>query len=391
MKKFISLSFRQLFLAILMLAVFTPSLFAQDSYMDPENRKLQEVYAGGPFHEVKQLKSKVKTTIPKNVILLIGDGMGIAQLYAGVTANGGELYITNMPYTGFLTTYSSDNYVTDSAAGGTALATGQKTYNGAVGVNSEKEPIKNIRESAEEKGLSTGLVSTSAITHATPAAFVAHQPSRKMYEEIAADFLKANVDVFIGGGVDHFEKRVDGQNLSNQLRAKGYAVKYTMDEIVKVRKGRLAALTAPIHNEPMPERGDMLEPATKTAIRILKKNNNGFFLMVEGSQIDWGGHANKTPYVVQEVLDFDLAVGAAMKFAAKDGETLVIVTADHETGGMAILNGDFATGMVDGKYTDGGHTGLPVPVFAFGPGAEHFTGFMDNTDIPKKIKELMGL
>ncbi|HKL33549.1 MAG TPA: alkaline phosphatase, partial [Tangfeifania sp.] len=137
------------------------------------------------------------------------------------------------------------------------------------------------------------------------------------------------------------------------------------------------------------ERGDMLEVATETALNILKRNKKGFFLMVEGSQIDWGGHAASTIYVVEDMLDFDKTVGNALEFAAKDGETLVIVTSDHETGGMAVLNGDYNNGMVVGEFTTGGHTGLMVPVFSYGPGAEKFTGIMDNTDINKKMEELL--
>ena len=146
-------------------------------------------------HENLQFESK-----PKNIILLIGDGMGVAQVFAGMSANGGELHIQNMKHIGFSKTQSSSAYVTDSGAGGTAIATGNKTYNGAIGVNPDTVPVHSILEIAEANGKATGLISTSAITHATPASFIAHQPSRYMMEEIAADFLKTDIDLFIGGG-----------------------------------------------------------------------------------------------------------------------------------------------------------------------------------------------
>ncbi len=284
---------RQAFLLALIIGGFTFTGNAQNEYMDPANRKLQETYNGGDFYPVKHYQQNTRKKRPKNVILMIGDGMGLAHAYAGLTANGGHLFLENFKSIGFSKTYSSDNYVTDSAAGGTALACGEKTYNGAIGMNPQKEPIVNIRELAEKKGLQTGLVSTSAITHATPASFIAHQPSRNMYEAIAADFINSGIDVFIGGGVDHFEKRKDGRNLSEELRKDGYQVLYNMDDITGVTSGKLAGLTAPVHNPAEPERGDMLVQSTKTALNILTKNKKGYFIMVEGSQIDWGAMPTK--------------------------------------------------------------------------------------------------
>jgi alkaline phosphatase len=372
-----------------MVGMVSFSGFGQEEYKDPKNKALNEVYPGGPFYEVQNYTQPKGKKPPKNIILMIGDGMGLAQVYSAMTANGGHLFLENFKNIGFSKTYSSDNYITDSAAGGTALSSGVKTYNGAIGVDRDKKPIPSIRELAEKKGLKTGLVSTSAITHATPASFLAHVSSRSSYEDIAADFLKTNIDVFIGGGVDNFEKRKDGRNLSKELKDKGYQVLYNMQDIQKVKSGKLAGLTAPEHNKPMPERGEMLVPATQTAINLLSQSKKGFFLMVEGSEIDFLAHENKTPGVVLETLDFDRAVGVALKFAASNGETLIIVTADHETGGMTINGGDYATGKVIAKYTSGGHTGIAVPVYAFGPCAEQFTGFMENTDIAKRMIQLL--
>ncbi len=382
---------RNIAISALFVSCFTFYGYSQEEYKDPKNRALTEVYQGGSFYEVQNYTQPNSKKQPKNIILMIGDGMGLVQVYAGMTANGGHLFLENFKNIGFSKTYSSDNYITDSAAGGTALSSGIKTYNGAIGVDPNKKPVVNIREMAEKKGMKTGLVSTSAITHATPASFIAHVDSRGSYEDIALDFLKTNIDVFIGGGIKNFEERKDGKNLSKELKDKGYQVLYTIEDIQKVKSGKLAGLTAPEHNKPMPERGEMLVPATQTAISLLSQSKNGFFLMVEGSQIDFIAHKNETPGVVLETLDFDRAVGAALKFAASDGETLVIVTADHETGGMTLNGGDYKTGKVVARYTTGGHTGIAVPIFAFGPGADQFTGFMENTDIALKMMKLLKL
>lgn len=325
-----------------MLAGF--AVIAQEQYLEAKSEDPEKTYTSQKTYEVKEFPQEFKKDKPKNIILLIGDGMGVSQVFAGLTANKGKLFLENCKHIGFSKTSSGDNYITDSAAGGTALSTGVKTYNGAIGVDMNKNPVKTILEEASEKGLATGLVSSSAITHATPASFIAHQAGRSSYEEIAADFLKTDIDVFIGGGLEHFSKRKDGRNLLKELENKGYQVETEMKKIEKVKKGKLAGFAADVHTERISERGDMLPVATETAINILDNNKNGFFLMVEGSQIDWGGHAGSTVYVVEDMLDFDQVVGKALEFAAKDKRTLVIVTADHETGGMAITGGNFETG-----------------------------------------------
>lgn len=380
-----------LIFSILLIGYVSFPGYGQEEYKDPKNKALNETYPGGSFYEVQSYVQPTHKKRPKNIILMIGDGMGLAHVYAAMTANGGHLFLENFKYIGFSKTYSSDNYITDSAAGATAFSSGIKTYNGAIGVDHEKKPAPNVRELAEKKGMKTGLVSTSAITHATPAAFIAHVDSRASYEDIAAYFLKTNVDVFIGGGINNFEKRKDGRNLTEELKAKGYQVLYNMEDIQKVKSGKLAGLTAPQHNKAMPDRGDMLVPATQTAINLLSQGGKGFFLMVEGSEIDFLAHGNSTPGVILETLDFDKAIGAALRFAASNGETLIIVTADHETGGMTLNGGDYKTGKVVAKYTTGGHTGIAVPVYAFGPGAELFTGFMENTEIAEKMMKLLKL
>ncbi|KOH44293.1 alkaline phosphatase [Sunxiuqinia dokdonensis] len=366
-------------------------VWAQENYKTISKEDSVKIYIGKTTYEVKTYTEKHKADKPKNIIFMIGDGMGVSAVHAGLTANGGQLFLNNFKQLGFITTNSASDYVTDSAAGGTALSSGYKTYNGAIGVDTDTVAQPSVLEKAEAKGLATGLVSSSAITHATPASFIAHQPSRNHYEAIAGDFLKTDIDVFIGGGYKHFTDRKDGRNLTTELEGKGYTVLQDMNKIDQFKSGKLAGLTAPEHNPRVDERGDMLPRATGKAIELLSQSKKGFFLMVEGSQIDWAGHQNNTIYLVEEVLDFDRCIAKALEFASKDRETLVVVTADHETGGLGINNGAYDKKRVNGEFTTGGHTGVMVPVFAFGPGAEHFTGIMDNTDIPKKMMELLGL
>lgn len=375
---------KQINLAILFITIFHfSSLFAQEGkilYFQNEN----------PHKTVELKEQSYFNSKPKNIIFLIGDGMGVAQIYAGLTANHGALNITNMPITGFSKTHSATDYVTDSAAGGTALSTGQRTYNDALAVNTDTVPIPTILEISNQNGYATGLVSTSSITHATPASFIAHQKSRSLTEEIAADFLKTDIDIFIGGGYKFFSERTDGRDLIKELEKKKYKVYRTIEDAKKNNKGKQAILTADDHNPLYPERGEMLPDATEKAIKVLSNNKKGFFLMVEGSMIDWGGHNNDTKFVVLEMLDFDRAVAKALEFTSSNKETLVVITADHETGGMAVEGGNFETGEVKANFTTGNHTAVMVPVFAYGAGAENFTGVYKNTDVFKKMIELFG-
>jgi alkaline phosphatase len=326
------------------------------------------------------------------IILMIGDGMGTSQIFAGLTANKGILNIQRCTAIGFHRTQSADDYVTDSGAGATAFSIGQKSFNGAIGVDATKVARPTLLEIAEKNGLATGMVVTSSITHATPASFIAHQPSRNMVEEIATDFLRTDIDVFIGGGKNHFTKRKDGKNLVDSLRASGYQVVDSMTEIVKVKSGKLAGFTAA--EEPVKAsegRADQLSQGMQTALNIVNNGNKGFFLLVEGSQIDWGAHANDAAYVASEMVDFDKAIGLALDFAAKDKNTLVVITGDHETGGMSLAGGDIKSGGLEAKFTTEGHTGVMVPVFAYGPGAERFIGIYENNTIFDKILAALAL
>jgi alkaline phosphatase len=322
----------------------------------------------------------------KNIIFLIGDGTGLAQIQAAMTAKRSSLNIESMPVIGLHKSHSADSYITDSAAGATAFACGQKTTNNTVGLDSLGKPMPTILELAAQKGMATGLVATCALTHATPASFAAHVSHRKMQPQIAQQMAKAPIDVMIGGGRKFFEPHF------NELKQKGFQITDTLPETLKIKKGKLAAFLAEEHQPKMQEnRGEMLKLTSMKAIELLSQNPKGFFLMIEGSQIDWGGHANDIDYVVQETLDFDQTIGAVLEWAKKDGQTLVVITGDHETGGLTLLEGDFENGTVEAHFSTKHHTGVMIPVYAFGPASSQFSGFYQNSDIFYKFKQALGL
>lgn len=324
---------------------------------------------------------------PKNIILFIGDGMGTAHVTAAKITRG-KLEMERCTSAGFVTTWSANALATDSAAGATALSTGAKTVNGALGVRPDGVPLKNVIEYAEEKGKSTGVATTCSLTHATPAGFIVHVPSRKLDSEIAAQIAASDVDVLFGGGLSHFTST---NNPCLAELQKKMTVALTADEFRALGTPEKAtALLYPVHPPYAAERTVSLKDMTQKAVQILSQDKDGFFLMVEGSQIDWASHKNDSTHAVGEVIDFDDAVGAGLNFAEKNGETLVIVTADHETGGFAVLSGSAENKTIEQTgFVHGDHTASMVPLFAYGPGSTRFSGIQDNTDIGRTIIRFM--
>lgn len=332
---------------------------------------------------------------PKNIILMIGDGMGLTQISAGLYSNDNFLNLERFSVIGLHKSYSSDNLVTDSAAAATSFATGRKTYNGAIGVDPDSTALYTILEEAEDNGMATGMVTTSTIVHATPASFIAHETQRSYYENIAADFLAVDIDFFIGGGKKYFDRRSDDRNLINDLKSKGYFVSSyfdkDLDQLNVDSNKNFAYFTADSDPLTVEQGRTYLKPASVLACDFLakKSNDEGFFLMIEGAQIDWGGHANNSNYIITEMIDFDNTIGAVLDFAQADGNTLVIITADHETGGYAINLGSSQNDIV-GAFTSDYHTATLIPVFAYGPGAELFRGIYENTAIYDKMRQAYG-
>ncbi len=335
-------------------------------------------------NEVSTSSKKVK-----NIILLIGDGMGLSQVSASQFYNKKTSNFERFPVIGLSKTSSASELITDSAAGATAFASGIKTYNGALGVNTDTLAVKTIVEEISKIGISTGIISTSSIVHATPAAFYTHTKKRSMYEDIATQLVNSDIDFFAGGGIKYFNDRKDKRDLILELEQKGFSVNtqslpMNTKPVFNKKQGYLLASNG------MPKmldgRGEFLTNATKLALESLSSNEEGFFLMIEGSQIDWGGHDNDAEYLISELIDFDNTIGIALDFAELDGETLVIVTADHETGGFTLAqdNGDY--NKIKPVFSTGGHSATMVPVFAKGPNAIDFGGIYENTSIYNKMK-----
>ncbi|WNF21121.1 alkaline phosphatase [Mesobacillus jeotgali] len=294
----------------------------------------------------KQNNAKIK-----NVIFMIGDGMGVSYTSA-------YRYLKDDPNTklaegtefdkylvGQQSTYAEDpeQNITDSASSATAMSAGVKTYNAAIGVDNDKSDVKTVLESAKEQGKATGLVATSEITHATPASFGAHDESRRNMNAIAEDYYddlingEHKVDVLLGGGTDLFVQ--EDRNLIEEFQHDGYSFASTKEQLASDNNEKILGLFAPRGLPKMIDRTEdipSLEEMTKSAIERLNKDKDGFFLMVEGSQIDWSGHDNDIVGAMSEMEDYEKAFKAAIDFAKKDKHTLVIATADHSTGGYSI-------------------------------------------------------
>ena len=340
----------------------------------------------------------VATKDVKNIILMIGDGMGLTQINATrIHAVGpdGFLHIDRMPVAGFIRTHAADNLITGSASGATAYATGVKTNNGMISVTPTGERLYTVLEGARDRDKSTGLIATSTITHATPACFAAHVKSRSNERKIAKHLIENKVNVILGGGKYFFvpdpaDTQNDYPNLIERGTNMGYTFIETREELMNVDTDHLLGLFqmgSLSTFDPEPSIAEM----TQKAIDILSKDTAGFFLMVEGSQIDWGSHSNEPAYTIRQMLLFDQAIEVAINFALTDQNTLVIITADHETGGMTINGGGLDGSEIKPRWTTGEHTGVNVPILAYGPHAEMFMGLHDNTYVGLSIASLFNI
>lgn len=346
------------------------------------------------------VSSLLYATQAKNVILFIGDGMGQAHVLAArVFANGPEerLNMERLEYFGYVTTHPNGSLVTDSAAAGTAMATGHKTRNNIIGQGEHGEEYKSILELARGMGKATGLVTTTEITHATPAVFAAHQPDRQEAKAIALDYIRgAQPDVLLGGGA-----WVWTPSLLEEAKSHGYTTIFTkkeLDTLDSTPLNKLLGLFAHSHMTFAIERGSQepsLKEMTLKALEIMQRDPEGFFLMVEGGRIDHAGHNNDLKRLIHEMLDFDEAIGAVRARLETNQETLLIVTADHETGGLAIVGpvGHIPSRgeMVEVYWATKNHTAVDVPIWAQGPGAEAVRGRMDNSEVFSLIKKAFGI
>ena len=330
--------------------------------------------------------------MPKNIILFIGDGMGIGQVSAAKVVKG-TLNIEQCKTVGLLTTQGSDAFIPTSESTTTPLATGVNSRLWYIAISLSKEPLKTILEYAEEKGKSTGLVVTSNVVDATPACFVAHTDARKNTGAIAEAIVDSGVDVLFGGGLRYFLPSQAGDSASKDNKGliarleKRYPVVTTKEGFEKLETPKGAYGFFAMDNLPgSKEREISLAEMTRKAIDILSTNENGFFLMVEGSQIDWAGHRGDSEKIIRETIDLDDAAGEGLEFAKYDGATLVIVTADHESGGYCFTDGSANKHSIrTAVFATSGHTGAMLPLFAYGPGSEVLGGIHDHAFVGKTI------
>lgn len=373
-------------IALMVLGSFSQTIQAQGV---AKEAKLHTYVMENPY-EVPEIKAPEGTKV-KNVILMIGDGMSLMHVYSAWTANRGKLYLDNAQTIGLSKTYCADKLITDSGAGGTAIATGQKTNYHYVGVDAQGNELPSLITLSKAKGMSAGIAVTCRLWDATPADFCCHNIDRDDEYDLIADYVDCGADYVVGGGAEKFENRPDGRNIFHELKAKGYQVARSWDEAKALTNGKIFAVTD-LRDTPVPaERGDRLAQSAIKGMDIMSKNKNGFFMMIEGSQLDDYGHFNDLDLLMQETHDFDRTIGKVFEWAAKDGETLVIVTADHETGGLTLVDGNLEKGEIQCKFSTGSHSGVMVPVYAFGPGSELFTGMYENTAIFDKIVSLLNL
>ncbi len=322
----------------------------------------------------------------RNVIFLIGDGMGLSQITAAAYANCG-LTLMNFNYIGLQRNNALGAFTTDSAAGGSALATGERHANRHISMTEQGEAVPSLSDWFRGKGLPVGVVTLGNAVDATPTAFYGHSVERDNADELTRCLLDTPVDLLCGSGIRQFTERGDGIDLIGEL-SKSYRFVRSIDEI-NAAEGRVVCIDERMDEAAEESNLGLLAEATRAAIdKLQERGDKGFFLMVEGAKIDYAGHSRCLPGSVIEMLSFDLAVAEALKFADENGQTLVVVTADHETGGLVLLDGDEQSGRIMGVYTTDDHTPAMLPVFAYGPGADRFCGTYLNTEIARRIREL---
>jgi alkaline phosphatase len=342
---------------------------------------------------------------PKYVFLFIGDGMGFAHIaaaeaYLGATGGAAGLSFTDFSATGAVNTHSANSKITCSAAAATALAAGVKTNNGMIGMDPQKNKLRSIAYDLKDAGYTVGIATSVSIDHATPAAFFASEASRDNYYAIASQIAPSGLDFFAGSGLlKPMGVNANGkqENAYDQISRAGYAIIRTREDLAQAQPSGKTVMVQSANQKPESlvmainrkgvSDGWTLADFTRTGIRRLD-NPRGFFFVVEGGQIDWAAHANEGAAMIHEVIDLSESVKIALEFYSnRPGETLIIITADHETGGLSVTKHDNAPPTL--TWATKGHTGVPVPIFATGAGSETFRGEMDNTDIHKKIRALM--
>ena len=323
-----------------------------------------------------------------NIIMMIGDGMGLSHISSGMYSNNNYTSLERSKYVGLIKTHSSNRLITDSAAAGTAMSSGIKTKNTVVGMDDNYKPVKNILEICKDFGYSTGIVVTSTIVHATPASYYSKVKSRYQYEDISSQLAKSGINFFVGGGERYFNDRSDNRNLFTEMEDYYFAT--SIETYKKSNSNKIGYLTS--YDDPTEKhlgREPSLPSLVEATIKKLEDLDKPFFLLIEGSQIDWGSHDNDPEHTISEMIEFDNTIKTVFDFIDNDDNTLVVITADHETGGTAITGGDLSKSKDKVKYVSGSHTATLVPVFSSGYKAHNFKGVYDNTEIFNKLFEIV--
>lgn len=335
---------------------------------------------------------------PRNVILVLGDGMGLGHLSAGsalVVGPAGGLAVESAPVVGLVRTWAADALVTDSAAAASAMATGLKTPEHSVSLQADGSTPRTLFEAAAARGMGTGFVTTSGMVDATPAAFLTHAGHRDEYRTILEQLLASDATVLIGGDYQRYPK---ARRQPDYLELVREAESAADPRFTVVRDpASLATAPAPLLAL-LPARpgsrsahGPPLAESTRRALALLGDPAAGFLLVVEHEETDEAAHDNDVDGVVAAMVELDEALRVILEVAAARGDTLVVVTADHDTAGMAVADGDFDDGIAELRWLDDGHLATWVPLFAFGPGAPRFAGVLDNTEIGRRLAELLEL
>ena len=317
-----------------------------------------------------------------NVIVMIGDGMGLEQVSCAWVVNHGKLNLDRFPYIGISRTYATNHLITDSGAGGTALATGTKTAYCHVGTAADSTDLSSILVKAQALGKKTGVVVTCHFADATPCDYCCHNASRYESDDLIADYADSGVDYLVGGGLDWFTvNRKDGRDITREMADKGYTVALTEEALLGAGLP-VIGLLAPDNLPVAQERGDLYRHAVVRGLDALSAaaGDKGFVMMLEGSCIDDWLHGNDIGKAMEELLDFDRTIGDVLEWAAADGHTLVVVTADHNTGALTLQDGDLESGTIGVAFGNDSHNGIAVPVYAWGPGADAFTGIRENAE-----------
>jgi alkaline phosphatase len=339
------------------------------------NKNISSIY-------IPTFESDQKNIPVENIILLIGDGNGLAQITAAEIGNAGRLTLTQLKSIGLVRTQTADDFTTDSAAAATAMATGIKTYNRYLGLDPNGQPTENITELLNKKGYSLGLITTDHITGATPAAFYSHQADRSQLKEISQDLIDSKISLFIGGGANDFQ----GEEIEKNFEI--------VDHLEMVGKSRYKKVGHFLSKNDVPPikggRNVSLSNITVNGLAFLQKKNTPFFLMIEGAQIDSFGHKNDISGMISEGIDFDSAVAEAIKFSDTTGNTLVIVTADHETSGLSLPGANPKSRIIEADFSTNDHSTIMIPLFAYGPQSSEFQGVYENNEVFHKILKVLG-